>query len=63
MRPLIEILEDERMTMLKLDHIFQHMSRTDDLETLSLLKNKKNKIERELNSVRDELRGYFSELF
>ena len=63
MRPLIEILEDERMLMLKIDSIYKYILRTDDADTLEILNAKRVNIERDLSNVRDELRNYISDLF
>lgn len=63
MRPLIEILEDERMLMQKLESVHRYMFKTDDVEIIDILNAQKEKIERNLSSVRVELRGYITELF
>ena len=62
MRPLIEILEDERTLMQKLDSAYRYMSKTDDIETLDILNKRKQIIERDLDKTRGELREYLTEL-
>lgn len=63
MRPLLEILEDERMLMLKLDTIYQHMLRFPDEEIHDILRAKRIVVVDNLESVRVEIREYFGELF
>ena len=63
MRPLIEILEDERTLMQKLDAIRQSMIRYPGFEAASILETRKRVFEGKLNAVRDELREYIEELF
>lgn len=62
MRPLIEILEDERTLMQKLESIYRYMGKTEDLEILGILNAQKEKTEREINKVRTELLDYMEEL-
>ena len=62
MRPLIEILEDERTLTQKLDSIYRFMVRTDDCETIDILEAKRTVIERDLNKTRNELKEYIVEL-
>lgn len=63
MRPLMEILEDERLLMLKLDSVYQNILRYPNEETYELLDAKRAVIRRDLVRVRNEIRGYFEELF
>ena len=62
MRPLIEILEDERMLDLKLEALCRRLMKTSSYEDIELLYAKKDAIERDLNQVRDEIRYYFKQL-
>ena len=63
MRPLIEILEDERTLIQKLESVYRFMLKDDDAEILQILKAKKDNLERDLGLVRVELREYIGELF
>lgn len=63
MRPLMEILEDERMLMLKLDTIYQNMLRYPYEDTYELLDAKRKTIKRDLDNIRLEIREYIGELF
>ena len=63
MRPLIEILEDERRLVQQLESIYRYMFRDDDPEILDLLAAKKNSIEGDLTKVRTELREYNTMIF
>ena len=63
MRPLIEILEDERTLMQKLDSIYRFMLRDDDPEVLNILNAKRVNLERDLDLVHVELREYIGDLF
>lgn len=62
MRSLMEILEDERTLMLKLDSIHRYMLKGDDVEVIDILTAQKDRAERELDEVRNELREYMSAL-
>lgn len=62
MRPLLEILEDERLLMLKLDTIYQNMIRYSGSEATNVLSTRKRIFEGKLNAVRDEIREYFEEV-
>lgn len=62
MRPLIEILEDERKLLQKLESIYRYMLRTDDTETLDILTGQKKRIERALDKIHKELRIYLYEI-
>lgn len=63
MRPLMEILEDERALMLKMDTIYQNMLRYSGPEVDKILFARKDMIERDLEHVRNEIREYITELF
>jgi len=63
MRPLIEILEDERAMVQRLESIYRYMLRDDDPEVLDILHAKKEVLERDLNNVRAELKEYMENLF
>lgn len=63
MRPLMEILEDERMLMLKIDTIRQNMIRYPGLEAASVLEARKRIVESELSRIRSEIQEYISNLF
>lgn len=62
MRPLLEILEDERMLMLKLDTIYQNMLRFPDEEIHEVLRAKRSVVVDNLESVRVEIREYFENM-
>lgn len=63
MRPLIEILEDERLLDLKLDTIYQNMIRYPYEDTYELLDAKRIIVKRDLDNVRAEIREYIGNLF
>lgn len=63
MRPLIEILEDERTLMLKLESVCRYILKDDDVEILQIMKAKKDSLERDLGLTRNELREYIGGLF
>lgn len=63
MRPLMEILEDERMLMLKQDTIYQNMLRYSAADVNNILMARKDIVERDLEETRNELREYITELF
>ena len=63
MRPLMEILEDERTLMLKLDTIYQNMLRYHGPDVDDILEARKKFVERDLQKVHNELREYIGELF
>ena len=63
MRPLIEILEDERKLMQRLESVYRFIAKYDDVETLGILYSKKDKLERDLGLVRVELKEYIGDLF
>jgi hypothetical protein len=60
MRPLIEILEDERRLIQQLESIYRYILRDDDPEILNILTAKKNSIDSNLADVRAELREYIT---
>lgn len=63
MRPLMEILEDERSLILKLDTIRQNMIRYPGFEASNILEARKRIVEGDLNKIRDEIQEYISNLF
>ena len=63
MRSLIEILEDERVIMQKLESIHRYLLRDDDPELLELLYAKKSVLDRDLGLVHAELKEYIGDLF
>ena len=63
MRPLMEILEDERMLMLKQDTIYQNMLRYNGPEVDKILFARKDIVDRDLKHVRNEIREYIENLF
>ena len=63
MRPLIEILEDERTLMQKLESVYRYMLKDDDPDVFDILKARKQVIERDLDKVHNELREYIAGLF
>lgn len=62
MRPLIEILEDERTQLMKLESIFRALSRVEEEDILELLMVQRKRHMNTLNEVRQELKEYFIEL-
>ena len=63
MRPLMEILEDERALMLKQDTIYQNMLRYSGPDVNNILMARKDIVERDLKATRNEIREYITELF
>lgn len=63
MRPLMEILEDERSLMLKAETIQQNMLRYNGPDVDDILKARMRFVERDLDKVRNELREYIAVLF
>lgn len=63
MRPLMEILEDERMLMLKQDTIYQNMLRYNGPEVDKILFTRKDIVDRDLKHVRNDIREYIENLF
>ena len=63
MRPLLEILEDERMLVLKQDTIYQNMIRYPGMEASNILDTRKRIVDGQLNQIRGEIREYIVELF
>ena len=62
MRPLIEILEDERMLMHKLESIYRFMMKSPDEETFDILESKRQRIECDLSKTQVELKERIHEL-
>lgn len=62
MRPLIEILEDERALKQKLESLYRYLIRTDDVETINILQAQRKRVERDLEKTRDEMREYITSL-
>lgn len=63
MRPLIEILEEERHLMQKLESISRYIFKDDDPEVRELLLVQRAKFKRELLAVRTELGERLEQLF
>lgn len=63
MRPLIEILEDERTLLHKLETVERYLLRDDDPEVLSILYAQRNKVIRNLDLLHIELKEYIGDLF
>ena len=63
MRPLMEILEDERSLMLKAETIQQNMLRYHGPDVDDILKARMRFVERDLDKVHNELREYIAVLF
>jgi hypothetical protein len=59
----MEILEDERMLMLKQDTIYQNMLRYSAADVNNILMARKDIVERDLDEIRNEIREYIAELF
>jgi hypothetical protein len=55
MRPLIEILEDERMLMQRLESISRYLFKDDDPEVQEVLLAQRAKFKRQLTEVQNEL--------
>lgn len=55
MRPLIEILEDERMLMQRLESISRYLFKDDDPEVQEVLLAQRAKFKRQLTDVQNEL--------
>lgn len=62
MRPLIEILEDERTLVQKLESVHRYMLRTDDTETIDILVAQERRINRDLEKVHAEIKEYLINL-
>ena len=62
MRPLIEILEDERTLTQKLESIYRHLVRTEDFELINILETKRQRVESDLTKTRNELKDYVEDL-
>ena len=63
MRPLIEILEDERTLTHKQEAITRYLLKTDELELIDILRARDGIVKRDLDKVRNELREYIANLF
>ena len=62
MRPLIEILEDERSLMQRLESIHRFSLKSDDPDYINILRGKKIKVNRKLDLVHAEMRERITEL-
>lgn len=62
MRPLMEILEDERDLQLRLDTIYQNILRYPNEDAYAMLDAKRVVVKRDLDKVRNEIREYIVEL-
>lgn len=62
MRPLLEMLEDERALTQKLESIYRYLTRTDDCETIDILEAQRERVERDLSKVRNELKERLKDL-
>ena len=58
MRPLIEMLEDERTLKQKLESICRYLVKTDDCETIDILEKQLERVKKDLAKVRNEMREY-----
>lgn len=63
MRPLIEILEDERTLTMKLESIYRYLVKTDDCELISVLEGQRKRVEGDIDKVRNEMKEYIEDLF
>ena len=63
MRPLMEILEDERTLMQKLESVHRYMLKDDDPEVFDILVAQKERVERDIALVRIEIKEYIGDLF
>lgn len=62
MRPLIEILEDERSIMQKQEMIYRLIEKGVDEDTFETLSIRIRRASHELDIVRGEMKAYFKEL-
>jgi hypothetical protein len=62
MRPLIEILEDERTLNQRLEGVYRYLLKVDDCETIDILEAQRERFERDLEKTRNELRWYVLDL-
>ena len=62
MRPLIEILEDERTLTHKLESVYRYLVKTDDAEVIDILMARRVIVESDLEKVRNEMKEYVAEL-
>jgi hypothetical protein len=63
MRPLIDILEDERALTHKQEAIARYLLKTDDIELIDILTARDGIVKRDLDKVQNELREYIANLF
>lgn len=63
MKPLIELLEEERMLMLKQDTIHQNMLRYHGPDAHEILQARKKFVDQDLIDVRNEIHEYIAVLF
>jgi hypothetical protein len=61
MRPLIDILEDERTLVQKLESIWRYYERA-DRDTFEILEAQIIRVDKDLDKVRNELRDYLRTL-
>lgn len=62
MRPLMEILEEERNTIQRLESIYRYLTRADDPEWFDYLYAKRNVLEGDLEAIRAEIKEYIENL-
>lgn len=62
MRPLLEILEDERTLIQKQDAVYRYLTKTDDFETIGILNGQRKRVEKDLDKIRNEMKEYITEL-
>ena len=62
MRPLMEMLEEERTTIQKLESIYRYLTRADDPEWFDYLYAKRNVLENDLEEIRAEIKEYIENL-
>lgn len=62
MRPLMELLEEERNTIQRLESIYLYLTRADNPEWFDYLYAKRNVLENDLEAIRAELKEYIENL-
>ena len=62
MRPLMELLEEERNTIQRLESIYRYLTRADDPEWFDYLYAKRNVLESDLEEIRAEIKEYIENL-
>lgn len=62
MRPLIEILEDERTQLMKLESIYRAINKVEDEDILELLIGQRKRHMGILDDIHQELKKYLVEL-